>query len=137
MRPPRRRRGLALRALLVAAAALAVAGCGAEEGAGDGGSEAADAEPVGEKLGGSVAQLVQCGDWVEGSEAEKLATIEDVRSHVNLEGTGIDAPALSDDEAMEVFDNACADPAASSFRLYVIYARAAAFKPLRDVAEGN
>lgn len=120
---------------LVVLAALALAGCGAEaadEGAADG-----DAEPVGQELGGSVAHLAQCSDWVGASEAEKLATIEDVRSQVNREGGGVTASALTDAEAMEVFENGCDEAAAGSYRLHIMYARAAAFKPLREIAEGK
>ena len=111
------------------ALALLAAGCGSGDDGGDG--------PVGEELGGSVAQLAQCGDWVGATEEQKLATIEDVRSHVNQEDSGVSASELSDDEAMEVLDHGCERPAAASFRLYVMYARAAAFKPLQDVAEGE
>lgn len=111
--------------------ALAFAACGDD-------SEPAepDAQPVGEEVGGSVAPLAQCRDWNRGTEAEKLATIEEIRSQINLEDSGVEAPSLSDDEAMSVFDNACAERFAAGFRLYVLYARAAAFAPLaRDVAE--
>jgi len=124
---PRRSGG----ALLLAAAALALGGCGDDaEGSGE-------PEAVGEELGGSVAQLVHCADWVKATPEQRLATIEDVRSHVNYEGTGVEAPALSDEEATEVFDNGCDRPEAASYRLHVMYARAAAFKPLRDIAEGK
>lgn len=119
-------------ALALATVALAAGGCG--DAASGGGPEA---EPVGQSLGGSVSQLVQCSDWQGATEAEKLATIEDVRSHVNLEGTGVDAPQLSDEETMEVFENGCDEPQAQGYRLYVMYARAVAFKPLRDIAEGR
>ena len=44
---------------------------------------------------------------------------------------------LSDSEAMEVFENGCDEPYAAGFRLHVLYARAAAFKPLREIAEGT
>lgn len=129
-RSPGRPRGVALLALSVAA----LAGCGDSGGEGDGES---GAEPVGQKLGGSVSQLVQCSDWNGATEAEKIATIEDVRSHVNVEDTGVEAPALTDSEAMEVFDNGCDRPEAQGFRLYLLYARAIAFKPLADIASGE
>ena len=113
------------------AAALVAAGCGDEEpGAGS-------AEPVGQELGGSVAQLVQCRDWIRATPDEKLATIEEIRSQVNREDAGVEASALSDDEATEVFDQGCSKPYADGFRLHVMYARAAAFKPLREIAEGG
>ena len=77
-----------------------------------------------------MAPLAQCSDWNKGTEAEKLATIEDIRGQVNRESGTVQAPPLSDDEAMQVFDNACANDFAESFRLYVLYARAAGFAPL-------
>jgi hypothetical protein len=85
---------------------------------------------LGEETAGSVAQLAQCRDWISGTEAEKLATIEDIRGQVNRRDTGIDAPPLTDDEAMEVFDATCAQDYAQGFRLYLIYARAAGIAPL-------
>ena len=122
-------------AVLAATVALAVAGCGSDEAedAGPNGDEVVDvsgAEPVGEELAGSVAPLAQCRDWVKGTKAEKLATIEDIRSQINLEDTGIDAPPLTDEEALDVFNGACSQEFASGFRLYVLYARAAGFAPL-------
>jgi hypothetical protein len=122
-----------LGALAIAAIALTpLAACGDSES----GSEA-EAEPVGQELGGSVAPLVQCSDWLDASEAERLATVEDVRGRVNPEDGGVVAPSLSDEEAMEVFDNGCDNPEAAGFRLYLLYARAVAFKPLQDIAEGE
>jgi len=117
--------------LIALATAVAITGCGADDDASE------SAEPVGQDVAGSVAPLVQCRDWVEATEAERLATIEDIRSRVNLEGTGVDAPALSDAEATEVFDNGCDEAYAAGYRLHVMYARAAAFQPLRDIAEGD
>jgi hypothetical protein len=95
------------------------------------------AEPVGQELGGSVAQLVQCRDWVGATDEQKVATVTDIRSQVNREDAGVSASELSDDEAIEVFDNGCDEPAAAGYRLHILYARAAAFKPLRDIAEGT
>ena len=95
------------------------------------------ARPVGQELGGSVAQLVQCRDWVGATDEQKLATVADIRSQVNREDAGVSASELSDDEAIEVFDNGCDEPAAAGYRLHILYARAAAFKPLREIAEGT
>lgn len=103
-----------------------VAGCG-DSGEAEGGS---GAEPVGQDLGGSVAALADCGDWTEGSQDEKLATIEAIRAQVNRGDAGVDAPPLSDEEALDVFDGACAESFAESFRLYVLYSRAAGYAPL-------
>ena len=127
------RRSSALRiTFLAAAATLAAAGCGSESNADEKG-----AEPLGQELGGSVAFLAQCSDWVEGTQDEKLATIEEVRSQVNREDLGVTASELSDDQAMKVFDNGCSRPYASGYRLHIMYARAAAFEPLREIVDGE
>ena len=121
-------------AAAVIAAAVALSACGG--GGGDAASASASgaqppgAEPLGEKLGGSVAQLANCGDWDGGPRDRKLATIADIRNQVNRTDTGIDSPPLSDEEALSLFDSECAKPYAKGFRLYVIYARAAGFAPL-------
>jgi hypothetical protein len=115
--------------------ALVAAGCG-----GDSGDSAGEREvkPLGPLLAGSVAHLAQCKHWVGGSRERKLATIEDIRSQVNRRDTGVRAPALSDEEALGLFDRACSNSYARSFRLYVVYARAAGFAPLlRDAAPGS
>jgi hypothetical protein len=108
-------------------AALLFAGCGDDPGRSGG---EADAEPVGQDLGGSVASLANCADWVEGSDDEKVATIESIRAQLNRGDAAVDAPPLSDEEALDVFDGACSESFASEFRLYVLYARAAGFAPL-------
>ena len=118
---------------LLLAVAAAAAGCGDDEGA----TAGEGAEPVGQELGGSVAQLAQCRDWVEATETERLATVEEIRSQVNREDAGVKSSELSDERAMEVFENGCDSPRAASFRLHVMYARAAAFEPLREIAEGE
>jgi hypothetical protein len=128
-------------AAILAAAAVA-AGCGSD------GSEHAQperapnevvdisgTEPVGEMTAGSVASLVECRDWNEATPEQQLATIADVRSQTNLEDSGVEAPALTDSEAQEVFDDACRPAWAGGFRLYKIYARAAGFVPLQRAIE--
>lgn len=124
---------------------LAVAGCGSEQRpvgdarpADDRVVDISGTAPVGEVTAGSVAQLAACRDWNEASLEQKLATIEDVRSQVSQvsqEGTGVAAPALTDEEALEVLDSSCEPSWAESFRLYKIYARAAAFVPLKRAIE--
>jgi len=112
---------------------LLVVGCGGS-GDGDAGRSEREVKPLGELLAGSVAHLAQCKDWVGGPRDRKLATIEDIRAQVNRRDTGIEAPPLSDEEALGLFDRACSNSYARSFRLYALYARAAAFAPLtRDV----
>lgn len=111
------------RAAIAAAAALALGAgaCGADEDA------AKKAEPVGDPRAGSVAQLAECSDWAAGSREERAATVEVIKSAINLEdGTG-ETPELSDDAAYRVIDATCAEDFAASFRLYKVYARATSF----------
>jgi hypothetical protein len=117
--------------VLALVAALALGGCGEE------GKAAAGAEPVGQELGGSVAHLAQCSDWNGASRPEKLATIAEIRSQVNREDAGVTASELSDQRALETLDSGCSRVGSDSFRLHIMYARAAAFEPLRRIAEGE
>ncbi len=115
------------RALAAGGSALALllaAGCGEDD------SQARPVVPLGKQVGGSVAPLAQCSDWQGGARERKLATVEDIRSQVNRTDTGIETPALSDEEAVALFDRACAATYSKGFRLYVLYARAAGFGPL-------
>ena len=128
-RPGSSARGLFLIASL---AGVCLAGCGSESSADSG-----EAEPLGQDLGGSVAHLAQCSDWNAGSQAEKLATIADIRSQVNREDAGVSASSLTDEQAMEVLDNGCSNPGSDGFRLHIMYARAAAFEPLRRIVDGE
>lgn len=115
-------------AIASAASALTLAACGGGSGAS---SQPAKAEPLGQKLGGSVATLVNCRDWKGGERARKLATIADIRNQVSRDDTGVQSPPLSDREAMTLFNRECAKPyAQGAFRLYVIYTRAAGWAPL-------
>lgn len=127
-------------AALAGAVALALlAGCGeegptAEADSAGRGSQVVDisgTEPVGEMLAGSVAPLAQCRDWNGASTEERLATVADVRSQINLEDSGISAPALTDEEAQSLFDSSCEPAWAQGFRLYKLYARAAGFVELK------
>lgn len=141
--------GLTRAATLLAAAVLlpaaALAACGGSGEADGGQAEAAakpteivdisGTEPVGQKLAGSVAPLVQCRDYNEASETEKLATIDDVRSQINLLDSGISAPALTDEEALGYFDDVCKPAWAQGLRLYKLYARAAGWVTLKRELE--
>lgn len=128
---------------LAAGAALAalalVVGCGSEESPNATGAAAeqssdvvdiSESGPVGEVLAGSAAYLVECRDWNDADEGQRLATIEDVRSQQHPEDPGIEEPALTDEEAAQFFDTACEPEYAQGFRLYKLYARAAGFLPL-------
>jgi len=84
-------------------------------------------EPLGEVRAGSVASLVDCADWSGGSVERKQATVVDIREQLTSGGTIEGRPSLSDQEAYEVFDRACAEEFTSAFRLYKVYYQANAF----------
>ena len=124
--------------------ALAGAGCGSEEPRATaeaspdlpgGVVDISGTEAVGEMTAGSVAPLVECRDWTEATPEQQLATIADVRSQINLEDSGIDAPSLTDEEAQEMFDSSCEPTWAQGFRLYKLYARAAGWVTLKRVID--
>jgi hypothetical protein len=120
---PRSRASFLLALGLIAAAA----GCGGKAAGDD-----SDAEPVGEKVGGSVAALAQCRDWNAGTEAEKQATIADIRSSLTPQSQEESGTSLSDEHAYRVFQHWCSQDFAQGFKLYKVYARAAAFAPLEE-----
>jgi hypothetical protein len=134
------RTGLLPAALIVLA--LALGGCGGEEPpqAGqnrpDGPVDISGTDPVGQMIGGSAAPLAMCAEWNGASERARVATIADVRAQLAPQDSGITAPALTDEEAGEMFDNACKPSWAAGFRLYKLYARAAGFVELeREIEE--
>jgi hypothetical protein len=125
------------------ALALAGAGCGSEDSQAtaeadpepQGVVDISGTEPVGEMTAGSVASLVECRDWNGATAEQQLATIADVRSQINLEDSGISAPALTDEEAQNLFDSACRPAYAQGFRLYKLYSKAAGFISLQRLIE--
>ena len=120
-----RLRGLAATAL----AAVAAAGCGSDD---DAQSSAAAAKPLGQESAGASVQFAECSDWKKGTHAERVATIEQLRSHLTPGRSKTAASPLSDQRAYEVFQRACAPEYASSFRLYKLYVRAQGFAPLTE-----
>jgi hypothetical protein len=114
-------------ALALVLLAAALIGCG-----GDATGQDPAARGVGQEVGGSVAALAQCRDWNAGTEAEKQATIADIRSSLTPQSQAESGTALSDERAYELFEHSCAEEFAQSFQLYKLYARAAAFAPLAE-----
>jgi hypothetical protein len=121
---PARASATALALVLIAGA---LAGCG-----GDAGGEDPPAHGVGGEVGGSVAALAQCRDWNAGTEAERQATIADIRSSLTPQSQEESGTSLSDERAYELFEHSCAADFAQGFELYKLYARAAAFAPLAE-----
>lgn len=117
-------RRVMLAAALVAAAAAT--GCGGDEAA------ESSVEPVGKKVAGSVAQYANCNDWNEGTREERYATIADIRGQHTPQRSETAESPMSDDEAYEIFQKACAPDYAGSLRLYKLYVRAQGFAPLRE-----
>ena len=87
-----------------------------------------DVEPLGDIRAGSVASLVACDDWTAGSVERKQATVVDIREQLSGGGTIEGRPAISDQEAYDVFERACAEDFTGRFNLYKIYYRANAFE---------
>jgi hypothetical protein len=140
----RARTGL-LAAVLLALALplLAFAGCGGGEPsqarqAQDRTGEPIDisgTDPVGQEIAGSVAPLATCADWNGANEPERLATIEDIRTQLGAQDSGITVPELTDEEAEAMYDNACKPSWGAGFRLYKLYARAVGFVELKREIE--
>jgi hypothetical protein len=114
-------------ALALVLIAGALVGCG-----GDSTGQDSPAQGVGEPVGGSVASLAQCRDWNAGTEAQKQATIADIRSSLTPQSQEESGTSLSDERAYELFEHSCAEDWAQGFELYKLYARAAAFAPLAE-----
>ena len=123
LRPKRSRWLIAIASTLLTCALLSA--CGEDET-----SDEPEAKGVGPVKVGSVAAGAQCRHWNRGTEAEKLATVEDIRSQVNLQSGTIETPALTDEEALELFDHACAEDFAAGLKLYKLYVQRAGFQPL-------
>jgi hypothetical protein len=114
-------------ALALVLVAGALVGCG-----GDATGQDPSTPGVGEQVGGSVAALAQCRDWNAGTEAEKQATIADIRSSLTPQSQEESGTSLSDERAYELFEHSCTEDWAQGFELYKLYARAAAFAPLAE-----
>lgn len=116
---------------MLAAAALAAAGCGSSGDDGDGKRTAAPAaKPVGEASQGSVVQYADCGDWKAGTKAEKEATIVALRGQLTPQNSASAASDLPDDRAYEVLEKTCTEGGIDSLRLYKLYVRVQAYAPI-------
>jgi hypothetical protein len=111
----------------LAAAALALSGC--MGGDSSGGQPASAGPRIGTDL-----KLANCRDWRKATPSERQGTVRALR---NLAGgpvgedSGRQGATLDDDRAYQVLEDYCANDFARGFKLYKLYARAAAFRKLR------
>jgi hypothetical protein len=108
-------------ALLILIALVALAGCGGDDGS-------AQQSQQGPALGDPI-NLANCEDWTGGSVEERLGTIREIREFLGepVPGTGGTGAVLEDDQAYDLFEGWCENEFARGFKLYKLYARAAAF----------
>ena len=76
---------------------------------------------------------MECADWRRADPRERADTIDTIEEVIGgtAGGTGGRGATLDDETAYEVLDRQCKPEFASSFRLYKVYARAAAFQGRR------
>jgi hypothetical protein len=119
-------------AALVAAAVLAVAGCGGGE---DSGTPQGD---VGGPTIGVSITLADCTDWQDATVEERLGTIEQIANFAGgaIPGQGeVSRATLDPDRAYEVMEGYCEQEFARGFKLYKLYTRAAAFEGVEAPAQ--
>jgi len=124
---------LIARRLVLMAATACLAGCGGsnpDQGGSHDKAEPVPIEGVGASIGGSVAPLAQCRDWLRGSVDERMATIEDIRGQLTPQTSESEDTGLPDQEAYDLFQRVCARNYAAAFRLYKVYTQRAGFEPL-------
>lgn len=118
-------------AVALLGALVALAGCGADDGAVRDSAGTGDTEGVGTIVrAGSTAQFANCRDWRRGTPEERYATIEDIRGQLTPQSAETAESDLSDDSAYKIFQHTCEAEFANKLRLYKLYARAQAFAPL-------
>jgi hypothetical protein len=101
--------------------AAAIAGCGGDDGS-------AQRALEGPQLGDPI-NLADCRDWNAGTVEERLGTIRGIREFLGgpVPGTAGTGGSLDDEQAYDLFEGWCRSEFARGFKLYKLYARAAAF----------
>jgi hypothetical protein len=108
-------------ALLLAATALLV-GCG--------GDDASPPEVPGDSSEIALtAREADCEDWNGATVDERGALIDALEEAEGAPTTGGTPAVLSEDQAYDLLENYCSESFAAAFKLYKLYARAAAFQP--------
>ena len=118
------RRGRSAGTLTLIVSIALGAGCGGDSSETDSGSSA-----VGSPEPEVTAREADCTDWNDADVEERQATIDALREFEGGPTTGGTGATLPDDRAYELFENYCANEFARAFKLYKLYARAAAFQP--------
>jgi hypothetical protein len=119
---------IAMRAGVVALAALALAGCSS------GGTPPSGAAGVGAPglINATRVEVFTCADWNRVDLQTQLATVAAIRDFVGGQVTGAaqasgTGTVLDDEQAFEFFDQYCEQELARHFLLYKLYGRAAGF----------
>jgi hypothetical protein len=119
-------------ALLLAAAALATAGCGSSEGPARTGTTVYSAarDPSGNPTLGNV-RLADCAAWRRGDPIARRGTIRQIAAFAGgpVGAPGGNGNTLPLGVAYRYFDAYCTNNFATYFKLYKLYTRAAAFAP--------
>jgi hypothetical protein len=126
-------RGTVVVLLSATALALGSEGCGGSRGDDRPASRAS--EGVGIVRANSTAQFADCRDWRQGTDAQRYATIADIRGQLTPQSSPEEVSDLSDRAAYRIFRSSCATPGADTLRLYKLYARALAFAQFRPDAD--
>ncbi len=105
-----------LAAGLLAAAGLALAGCGG------------DSAPADQGVGGNTPlRLADCDDWNGSGVDERLTTVRQLRDLNAGPNEAVRGPVLDDEQGYDVLEGQCEPEFAGAFKLYKLYGRAAAF----------
>ncbi|HYU62047.1 MAG TPA: hypothetical protein VEK39_14925 [Solirubrobacterales bacterium] len=99
----------------------ALGGCG-------GGGMPTDQQSAGPAIDAPL-ELADCSDWNAASLSEKLGTVRQIRETLGAPtgDPGFSGATLDDQDAYDLFESACEEDLARGFKLYKLYARAAAF----------
>ena len=113
-------------ALVLTAAVIAVAGCGA-------GSSTQPQLGAGPNVGQPI-RLADCDDWNQANTEQRLGTIEQLKGYAGgpVIGNNASSPrgtgsVLDDKDAYNLFNRWCEQSFAQRFKLYKLYERAASF----------
>jgi len=113
---------------VLAAAAL---GCGGEE------RTAPAAVTPSSTLSGADLRNATCTEWNRAGRAERRAAAAGLGLYFGKQTPQGRATKLDDERAVQIFDQACANPRARAFALWKVYAYAAPFDRFVSRAKGT